>query len=312
LLAAVVPEQAISDGNRILVDYFHDFYMHGFSMAKRWGSELPNMRQDQVLAATSQVIGTPNAWTPSIFLDLSPNSPSLNSLRGSHVSSPPTRLCRWSIHAKSVHYTTEVLDPLDDSNDYTEDDPELSISPFTAALQRSLASSDFTSTPKSDLPIAQEIVSQSLEANPNALKLDAWKFAIMAGNDELLDQMLDYDYKPPDDIESIHPFHLAASYLDGGETCCAVFTSLIGLLGSDFIFHHNTDHLGHTILDALLVSTIRSHTSHRYPGEEKDICGRWIQNPQTSANYSTKGVREFLHHGNIRSAILPCKQSATA
>jgi hypothetical protein len=127
----------------------------------------------------------------------------------------------------------------------------------------------------------------------------------MAGNVELLKNLLDdldsssrrraHSYER---ITSIYPFHLAASYLDGGSGCCAAFGALceynLPLRGV------NRDGSGHTVLDKLFLSIIRSHTAVRadqiftqgdapttFPAEEKDICGRWdADTPQVRALFA--------------------------
>lgn len=84
-----------------------------------------------------------------------------------------------------------------------------------------------------------------------------------------------------------------------------MFTALSRILSPPFTFSHNIDDLGHTILDALVVSILRSHTSvhpddvsygfqspNRFPGEEKDICGRW--------DASSSNVRELFKQGYAR------------
>ncbi|KAG7425998.1 hypothetical protein Forpi1262_v012177 [Fusarium oxysporum f. sp. raphani] len=183
-------------------------------------------------------------------------------------------------------------------------DPEPSS--FVDALHQSMASNDFTTTPKADLPLAQDMITRSLEENPAALQLDAWKLAIMAGNKELLYKLWeDSGEEPPEGIEALHPFHLAAAFLNGGNQCCGVFTDLFRILPSSFAFYHNIDDHGHTILDALVVAVLRSHTSiqssavsygfhspNRFPGEENDICGRW--------DAETPTVRELFRQGYAR------------
>ncbi|PKK42781.1 hypothetical protein CI102_12259 [Trichoderma harzianum] len=96
----------------------------------------------------------------------------------------------------------------------------------------------------------------------------------------------------PSSIESlkeVYPYHLAASYLDGGNTCCSLLTTLLECIEDVYPVAKNyEDIMGHTVLDSLTISIIRSHTRVRprevssnfidtdaYPGEERDACGRW-------------------------------------
>ncbi|RSM05236.1 hypothetical protein CEP52_006382 [Fusarium oligoseptatum] len=241
-----------------MVNYFHDFYMRGFTLAKNWGRELPNPNPTQEFALTPQMWNAASPWTPSAFLNLSsgPSSPEASS--ATNISYPPTQLCKWSIHLSSESY---IYDDSDDREVIAPPNSEPRSS-FLDSLHQSMASNDFTTTPKEHLPLAPDLIAKSLEGSPSPLQLDAWKLAIMAGNTELLNQLFqDNEASPPAGIEAIHPFHLAAAFLDGGHQCCEVFTTLARMLPPIFAFSHNTDDLGHTILDALLVSVLRSHTS---------------------------------------------------
>jgi hypothetical protein len=154
-------------------------------------------------------------------------------------------------------------------------------------MQESITSNTFSLTPTDGLPISTELISQSVQQDPELLRVDAWKVAIMAGNADLLDQLFQ-ENDIPERIHEISPLHLAASFLDGGNKCCSIITSLCYMLGDGYLFRRNHDDLGHTVLDTLMITLLRSHTNvspehvstrfnppHRFPGEEKDICGRW-------------------------------------
>ncbi|KAI1448530.1 hypothetical protein F5Y02DRAFT_310804 [Annulohypoxylon stygium] len=230
----------------------------------------------------------------------------------------PTKLCRWSIHVPHMDYM-----PIDEPETNAQDevifnDPsswpqwretELPDHSFPESMLQSITVNDFTATPSEDLPISIQVARQSLNEHPETLVAEALKFAIMAGNVELLDQLeTKYEFKkqgPPREIDEIYPFHLAAAFLDGGNSCCAIIDGLSWSLGRNYAFKHNVNDLGHTILDALMLSILRSHTKvkaekvsvgfsfpNRYPGEEKDICGRW--------DADTPAVRKLFQHGRSR------------
>ncbi|KAG4291717.1 hypothetical protein FPRO06_12970 [Fusarium proliferatum] len=278
-----------------------------FTLAKNWDQEMWNQNPAPVFGLTPQTLNANSPWTPSAFLNLSsgPSSPEISGVP--NISFPPTQLCKWSIHLSNKSYYGHV-------SNYEERTPlpgsqppaDLGPSSFVDSLHQSMISNDFTATPEADLPLAQEMITRSLEENPAALQLDAWKLAIMAGNTELLYKLWqDNGEEPPGEIEAIYPLHLAAAFLNGGKQCCRVFTELYGLLPSAFAFYHNIDDHGHTILDALVVNILRSHTSiqpghvshgfhspNRFPGEENDICGRW--------DAETPAVRELFKQGYAR------------
>ncbi|RSL94994.1 hypothetical protein CDV31_014092 [Fusarium ambrosium] len=282
-----------------MVNYFHDFYMYSFVLAKNWGWELLDS------SPTQATWNAASPWTE--FVTLSPGPSPSDVLGTTNISSPPTQLCKWSIHV--------AFEPYEDTADeqvtlspgvVPQPDSEPLTSTFVETLHQSMVSNDFTTTPKADLPLAQDMIARSLEQDSSPLQLDACKLAIMAGNMQLLYQLYEDNGEDlPEGIEAIHPFHLAAAFLDGGHQCCEVFTTLADLLPPIFAFSHNTDDFGHTILDALLVSVLRSHTSihpdtvsygfhspNRFPGEEKDICGRW--------DADTPTVRELFKQGYAR------------
>ncbi|KAI3323492.1 hypothetical protein HD806DRAFT_89185 [Xylariaceae sp. AK1471] len=277
------------EDRKLLVNYFHDFYIHGLVMAKTWGGAPVSARQGWSIAE--------NPTTPSFYTNL-PSSPLLlESPARRDIPNPPTHLCNWAIH---------VPEPTGDA--YCCDGPVEQphariIGSFTDELRRSMIYSTFTSNSVEDLPLAQDTILHAIENEPKALEIDAWKLAIIAGNSILLSDLLSKNNnKLPEGIDDIHPFHLAASFLDGGNACCEVFTSLTRILGVTYAFRHDVDNFGHTILDALMVSILRSHTSispdavsygfhspNRFPGEEKDICGRW--DPETPR------VRDLFQQG---------------
>ncbi|KAM6534587.1 hypothetical protein FALCPG4_004215 [Fusarium falciforme] len=292
-----------------MVNYFHDFYLHSFVLAKKWGRELPNPNPTQAFALTPQILNATSPWTPSAFLNLSsgPSSPEVSS--ATNVSYPPTQLCKWSIHLSSESYVYDDMEVTAPPDSAPSADSEPPLSSFVDLLHQSMASNDFTTIPKADLPLAQDLIAKSLEESPSPLQLDAWKLAIMAGNQKLLSQLYkDNDRDLPEGIEGIYPLHLAATFLDGGNECCGIFTYLCARISGVFAHRNNIDNHGHTILDALVVSVLRSHTSiqpadvshgfrlsNRFPGEEKDICGRW--------DADTPTVRELFKQGYARIPI---------
>ncbi|KAI0193028.1 hypothetical protein EV127DRAFT_468559 [Xylaria flabelliformis] len=270
------------EDRKLLVDYFHDFYSHGFTMAREWPKQSAKLRSGlDPFPPTQQMNATGSPTTPSFWL----KSPVSSTSSRIQVSNPPTRLCNWSIHEIDIPTIS------------------LSTTSFVDELSQSIVCGGFSNTPVERLPIEQENIVHAVKNDPKALEIDAWKLAIMAGNDELLRDMFEKnDQEVPDGLDQIYPFHLAAAFLDGGHTCCKVFERLVNCLRPSYAFHHNIDNLGHTILDALTVSVLRSHTAicpdfvnsafrsqNRFPGEEIDICGRWTANTPT--------LRELFRQG---------------
>ncbi|KAI0114108.1 hypothetical protein GGR51DRAFT_546759 [Nemania sp. FL0031] len=221
-----------------------------------------------------------------------------------HVLEVPTQLCNWAIHVPSTSGDAKIKGSLPQP---PEQPREQTINtPFPQALRQTMLSSSFTSVLPQDLPFARNTIVNAINDDPEALELDAWKLAIMAGNHKLLYDL--YDQRPgevPQGLDDIYPLHLAAAFLDGGNVCCKMFEELFSILGPEYAFRHNVDELGHTLLDALMTSVLRSHTvvnpgfvnkafnpAGRFPGEEIDICGRW--------NPNSPGVRSLFHGGSPR------------
>ena len=166
-------------------------------------------------------------------------------------------------------------------------------------------------SPRARFPLRQptsclslQSISQAVQQDPESLRVDAFRVAIMAGNVDLVHDLLDED-EYPNEIEEIHPFHLAASFLNGGKTCCGMLTLLCFKFGIAYILRNNYDDMGHTVLDTFMIAILRSHTSvspehvstqfnppDRFPAEEQDICGRW--DPVAPV------VRALFRHGYAR------------
>ncbi|GAP92688.1 hypothetical protein SAMD00023353_9600260 [Rosellinia necatrix] len=289
------------EDRKLFVQYFHDFYINSIRMAREWGRQPENRRTmaDPIYFSQRSSIDV-----PSYHSGLASSPMALEPLNHIDISTAPTQLCNWSIHVP--HRVVEddgswSMIPLE-----AQIQPQPTTSSFTDELHGSILSGTFTKVSTEDLPFARDIIMDAITSERPALELDAWKLAIMAGNPELLSKLLKDNYgRVPDGIEKIHPLHLAASFLNGGSQCCKVFEALLFGLQARYVFSHNTDDQGHTILDALMVSILRSHTkispgsvSHafrsgnRFPGEEMDICGRWA--PETPR------VRELFQQGYYR------------
>lgn len=198
-------------------------------------------------------------------------------------------------------------------NDYNQDSWSLwsledqKDQPLLQLMQESLAENNFTSISTNNLPISNSLISESLSKDSKSLQLESLKFAIMTGNLELIESILNgANWKQYENFIKIHPYHLAATYLDGGSTCCSLLATLMNYLNVQYpVARNNEDSMGHTIFDCLIISVLRSHTDtiprdvssgfadvKRYPGEEKDACGRW--------DADSPIIRQLFQRGNCR------------
>ncbi len=93
--------------------------------------------------------------------------------------------------------------------------------------------------------------------------------------------------------------------MNAARTCCDLIDDICHADAFFKLQIFNCDKNGHTVLDALFLNILRSHTnvaphqvdellghSGRFPGEEKDICGRW--------DIDSPCVRRLLISGTFR------------
>lgn len=290
---------------RITATWLHDFWMHTFVTAKYWGKG-------------------PKEWTPSLikFKTLPPevdfmldgNQRHEFQIGGSSTSyvwptptsiEPPSHLCNWSIHYQDPEYesvsspaTSEDMEMEDafDIEDESSWRPWSEIEPghnLATSIVNSLQNRDFTTIQDQDLPLASDAIINSTVNSPNEAIHEAFAFAIMARNLEALQDLTD-EYLPANyaHVKQIYPFHLAATFLDGSRTCCGIMWQLVSRLDQEASIGANyVDKTGLTVLDALFVSILRSHTTltldviqpealsdggkPRFSGANVDVCGRW-------------------------------------
>lgn len=246
----------------------------------------------------SSAISSSAAANPEFLYEFSPKS----SDNEATTTFSPTQICSWVIHVQDKTPSDDVLRvpwPL----------AELKGRSFPQLIQNSITESTFTSLSPEDLPVSNSLIAESLRKDPSSLYLESLRFAIMAGNTDLVESLIDEGLKEPRFIEAlkeIYPYHLAAGYLDGSDTCCCMLRAISVSFEVYYPIAQNyEDAAGHTILDSLIISVMRSHTrvSPRdvssyfidkdvYPGEERDICGRW--------DADSPAVRQLFQRGKYR------------
>lgn len=194
------------------------------------------------------------------------------------------------------------LDP-DNEDSWTKWPTSSSPEIFLEKLQNGLENNDFSNV-KVEGSIAVTQIVRAARHSPNELLKEAFGFSVMARNADLVVDLVERIDGAQTDISGLYPFHLATSYLGGSKTCCNVFETLVvGLFGENFIRRVYINDLGHTVLDNLMISILKAHTScapqvvdhvfrgeKRFAGEEVDICGRW--------DADSDCVRALLANGN--------------
>jgi hypothetical protein len=209
-------------------------------------------------------------------------------------------LCRWSIHVAdeaSYYDDTEETNEIifdHDRNDDPDNEAEWKVWPqdwhkpdISTVLRDGLENNDFSNLHAHDIPMNISEILRTAPRAPDEMLRESFVFSIVSRNCDL---MCELEHKIRDtkvDVTDLHPFHLATSFLDGSKTCCNVLDILAQ--SKSFSLHDSrTNELGHTILDNLMVTIVKSHTKctpgdldsrwlreTRFPGAEVDICGRW-------------------------------------
>jgi hypothetical protein len=215
----------------------------------------------------------------------------------------PCQFCRWSRHLDYYMPTPSSLenesDAVSESSSESESDTEhwpksWKDPPFEERLKENLESNGFSSINLSQVPLCVSTIVKVIKSSPNQLLEEAIGFSIMSRNPPLLRDLLQKAKGAKLVPSNLYPFHLAISYLDGSKACCMIFKELF--FHAPFEWRRgtgDTNDLGHTLLDSLMITILRNHTSvspgtvdhalrtrHLFPGQEVDICGRWDADSQ--------------------------------
>ena len=284
--------------SRIVSNWLHQFWLFAFKTAKHWGKG-PTDWTAEILHFDEyhcrRTIVDSNPTTPGDMATPASHSSSRSHERhvpGVSVPAEPPSLCRWSIHCKSIDYEiipsppNSTLQPFDIENEQTWPDwpMELEDQRFPEKLCSNLENNDFSNIPPGDLPIDNRQVAEAARRSPDEMLKESFGFCIMSRNEDLLLRLLK---KSQDKLRKMdfHPFHLAASFLDGSKACCGIFELLSGFLPIRTWFVND---MGHTIFDQLMLTILKAHSScspsfasdvfnksKQYEGEEVDACGQW-------------------------------------
>ncbi|KAK5635541.1 hypothetical protein RRF57_011253 [Xylaria bambusicola] len=273
---------------RIAATWLYELWFFAFTTSKYWGRG-------------------PRHWTPDLlrfrhFQDMltAPNSPGdmMDLDQSAEGDNEPTSLCSWSIHCWLPCYERNRSPSPEE-----EDDIEIGGDPqrwprwsrvpksdeFRKYFREGLQLNSFSTLEIRDVPLATSKVAIAASNSPEMLQVESIGFAIIARNVELLEDLLNEDYPRKLNLSSLFPYHLAANYLDGAEACCSMLDSLVsGLGGTNLISKLYVNDYGHTVLDSLMITIMKSHTmftpsivderfrkTQRFTAEDVDICGRW-------------------------------------
>jgi hypothetical protein len=159
--------------------------------------------------------------------------------------------------------------------------------------------------------LALSQLAKAINNSTNQVLELALGFSIIAGNFDLVDELLQKVKDAQVDLSWIFPYHIAISYLDGSIEWCRIFGLLCRKLGTGNFSLPKcyTNALGHTILDNLMIAILKRHTATsphivdnswntetHFAGDEVDICGRWDPDSNCFRSLLTSGTG-IIHFG---------------
>jgi hypothetical protein len=260
-----------------MATWLYQFWLFSFKTAKHWGRG-------------------PRHWTADNLGFSQSSVPSPGLIGGSpsavQIAPNPTQLCRWAIHVLQEDYDgfSSPQSEAEANLGAEEHWPASWIqTPFEDVLTNNLETNDFSSLPIDKIPVAVPQIAAAASQSSDEMLIEALGFAIMGRNLLLLSSLVDKINQRNLNISGLYPYHLAVTYLDGSGPCCTILYLLCSRLkGLNNIRDAERNGHGHTILDTLFLTILRSHTSvapsmidvafrkdNRFAGEEVDPCGRW-------------------------------------
>ena len=288
---------------RIMSTWLYQYWFYCFKTAKNWGRGPREWNVESLLFSNGLYDVTPILATnlslsdsDILMTDVHESNKQVDALEvpSQRITMPPT-LCRWSIHCdpEAVEAEVENLDFEPDPN--PDPSNEASWKPWPQSwkeplLQKrlldSLATNNFSNVKTKNLTIAIPQLIKASERSKEQFLEEAFGFSIMARNEELVYNLgLQLEPADHDKLSGHYPLHLATSFLDGSKGCSNILAQVLNSLEVRTL---DVNALGHTILDNLMMTILKSHTSvhigvvdnslrdeRRFPGEEVDICGRW-------------------------------------
>ncbi|ETS76332.1 hypothetical protein PFICI_11719 [Pestalotiopsis fici W106-1] len=288
--------------SRTTTNWLHHFWLFSFMSAKYWGKGPTQWSWELLNFMTlADITSSPN--TPGC---IGASPPHLAETAHAHTDRSsartviaPTPLCRWSIHYQTPNYERIPSPTRNIQDEFPRNAPDTWPAWQRGSVRESLADrlkeaieqNSFSDIERESLPISTTQIVEAVARSPEELRVESIGFAIMAQNVEVLSDQ-DWNVISRDlDLSTLHPFHLAASYLSGGKTCCNVLTFLalnLGPTSSNSIKKLYINDLGYTVLDCLMLLILKGHTSctiavadsqvprsQAFVGEEIDLCGRW-------------------------------------
>ena len=292
------------NGNRILTTYMYQFWLFAFKTAKHWGygpldwtADL--LEFDRYKDKDLPTHSSPNTPRSNVGTPANAATPRSEGSAGNFTSltSHPSPLCNWTIHA-AIRNRFEGEDRLNAESDENIAGPDgedtwsrwpETRQTFEEKLQAALENSSFSNLNPSDLPMALVQITKATRRSPSELLQESFGFSLVARNEEVFWELLPRVARTNFEGSGVYPLHLLTSFLDGSKTCCNLLDAALNHIAEEnsieklYVNNHE-----HTVLDNLMMSILKGHTScrpvsvddkfaklKRFTGEEVDICGRW-------------------------------------
>ena len=244
----------------------------------------------------------------------SPNTPRSNVGTPAHIATPrsegsagyltrlsshPSPLCQWAIHAAirnrfegdhriNANFDESITGP-DGEESWSRWPDSENTQTFEEKLQAALENNGFSNLNPEDLPMALAQITKATKRSPKELLQEGFGFSLVARNEEVFWKLLPRAAGTNFEGTGIYPLHLLTSFLDGSKTCCNLLDAALNHIAEEYsIKKLYVNNHQHTVLDNLMMSILKGHTScrpvsvddkfvklKRFTGEEVDICGRW-------------------------------------
>ncbi|KAI0880457.1 uncharacterized protein GGS22DRAFT_197525 [Annulohypoxylon maeteangense] len=281
--------------------WLHDFWIYSFTTMKHWGKG--PMVWSLKLVDSMSPSRNPFTYVPKNRIEGNQVSEFLPRLAYIPPLNNPTQLCRWAIHYKPPRYQRDqtpsesLVDKGKRRFDINDDEFTWPEWPVTdppedpgAIISQGLHQNLFNSVEPEEIPLDADSVSDIIEKRPDEFRAEIFGIAIMSRNLDAINSIIyNYEGNFPAWFSNVFPFHLAARFLDGAKTCCLVLQMLLDNLGNEMSLRANyVDNNGHTVLDTLFVTILRSHSTvplrvisdsfidkSNDLGQGVDPCGRW-------------------------------------
>ncbi|KAK5943158.1 hypothetical protein PMZ80_004164 [Knufia obscura] len=282
--------------------WLYQYWFYSFVTAQEWGRGPLHWTADLLNFADYGAV-RPASLTNTPYHDAPSSTP-----RVRHTIPGPPSTCYWSIHVDEDDIVEEPWAAESEHDVSGNHWPRARVDDSVEErLLGGLRNNSFSDVAEDQLPVSISKVVKAAQRPPSDLLLESLAFAIMGRNVALVISCLKKAKTLVVDIGAIKPLHIATSYLDGGSSCCMIIDELCAFLRFQGRYKSCiTNEHGHTILDNLFLSVLRSHSDAplsivdgslgeraRYAGTEVDICGRWSADSHCYRTLIASGERNI-------------------